>query len=214
MPTDLTQFGLGDPNGSTGTLDTQSGTFTPGGDIAATQGSRLNPYIDALPWGQVYVGGVVVPGVVQSIDGHEKPEEWSVQKATKKSHASTVWKGTKLAESIKIVTALYNAESFAFYYDLQAALRPSLGEKPPSHAIVNPAVNFVGITRVAVVNVGPPKWVAGGGYWTGEITLIEYNPEKDANTGPAGAAKKPSGPDPNSDVKAELQKALDAAKAA
>lgn len=184
--------------------------------------SNLNPYEDSSPWRVIDIGGLRVPGVVQSIDGHEKPETWDVNKGTEKSGATIVWKGTGLASSIKIVTALHDASSFAAYYALRDALRPKLGTKPPSLLIVNPALNFAGITRVACVNVGSPRWVASGGYWTGEITVIEYAPEKPANTGPAGAAgpasssssaDEPSGiggyiatHDPNADVKAEIAK--------
>lgn len=166
----------------------------------------LNPFVDPSPWGVVDIGGMRVPGVVLSIDGHEKPEKWNVQEPTEKSGATTVWKGTKLADSIKIVTAITNAEAFAAYVVLRDTLRPKLGTKPPSHVIVHPAVNFSGITRVSCGNVGPPKWVASGGYWTGEITLVEYNPPKPTNTGVA-SAPKPGGAgatDPNADVKAEL----------
>lgn len=210
MPTDLSQFGLGDPNG---TVDA-AGTFTPASsDPTASQGSALNPYVDPGPWGFVEIGGFRLPGVVRSIDGAEKPEEWSVQKASAKSNATTVWKGTKLAESIKIGIELPNREAFARYYELALLLRPKIGTKPPSHVVANPIINFSGITRVSTGNVAPPKPSANNS-WFGEVTLVEYNPEKDANTGPAGGAKPPAGADPNADVKAELQKALDAAAAA
>lgn len=178
--------------------------------------SRLNPYEDPGPWGFVDVGNLRLPGVVEAIDGHEKPEEWKVQKATSKSNATTVWQGTNVAESIVIDLALPNAKAFNAYYDVARALRPKIGTKPPSHPIVNPAINFSDITRVSCRNVGPPRWDKTRGLWTARITLIEYSPEKPANTGPASPSDyKNPGKDPNQDLKDEAQKILDqAAKAA
>jgi hypothetical protein len=148
-----------------------------------------NPYIDASPWGVVDVGGLRLPGVVVSVDGVDKPEDWNVQKPTSKAGATTVWKGTKLAEQIKIVVALPNDDAFRDYYTVRDVLRPKLGTKPPTLSIVNPIINFSGVTRVSCRNVGAPKWVAAGGYWTGEVLLLEYNPPKPANTGVAGQQK-------------------------
>jgi hypothetical protein len=154
---------------------------------------RLNPFVFDGQWGQVVVGGVTLPGVVTSIDGANKPEEWNVQKGTGSSGATTVWKGTKLAEDIKIAIALHDGVSFDDYYTLRDTLRPKLGKKPPSLSIVSPVINFNGITRVACKDISAPKWEPSGGYWTGEISLIEYNPSKPTNTGRASAASPAGG---------------------
>lgn len=169
--------------------------------------SNLNPYDDRGPFGKIDLGGLRLPGVVVALDGIDVPEVWQVQAATAKSGASTVWKGSGLAESIKITIALSNREAYAIYVDQVApALRPKRGEKPPALLIVNPLVNFNGISRVACKNVGAPKWVASGGYWTADIEVIEFQPPKPA----AGGPPKPKD-DPNKDIKdqidAELRKA-------
>jgi len=156
--------------------------------MAAGQKVRLNPYVSFREWGTVTLGGVLVPGIVVSIDGHEKPEEWIIQKGIEVSHAVTVWRGTKLAESIKIVTNLYNRAEFDKYYDVAVALRPKLGKKPPSLGIVNAAINFSGITRISCRTVGPPK-PAPGLSWTAEIDVIEFNPPRLAKVGPADPPK-------------------------
>ncbi len=62
--------------------------------------TQLNPYRDPTPWGTVRIGGLAIPGTILSIDGAERPEEWDVQKPTEKSGATTVWKGTKVADAI------------------------------------------------------------------------------------------------------------------
>lgn len=188
---------------SSGGSVSKAGTFTPEPPPAPD----LNPYDDPGPWNTIDFGGVRVPGVIQSVDGAEKPEEWTQQKGTGSSGATTVWKGTKNAEAIKVVTAMTTREHIAAYYVLARTLRPKLGTKPPSLVVTNAIFNFAGITRIAGGNCAPPKWVASGGYWTGEITVAEYNPSKAAGTGPAGAAKpKANEPDPNADMKALVDK--------
>jgi len=179
--------------------------------------SRLNPFLDAGPWGSCTIGGLLLPGVIASIDGAEKPEEWAVQKGTSGNNAVTVWKGTTLAETIKILLQLATIEAFDAYYDVQAALRPKLGTKPPSLVLTNAAINFAGITRIACRNVGTPKWVPAGGYWTGLVELIEYNPSKPAATGQATPANPgqqfgpPPPPTANEVAEAQLTQLLNEA---
>lgn len=149
----------------------------------------VNPYIDSGPWGTVEISGLLLPGTVLSIDGADRPEEWDVQKPTEKSGGATVWKGTKIADGIKIAIALPDKEAFDGYVQTRDRLRPEPGQKPPTHTIVNGVINFNGITRVSLKNIAAPKWERSGGYWKGEITLIDFLPPKDANTGAAGPAK-------------------------
>lgn len=217
MPNDsLTKYGM-QPWGS-GTVDQASGEFTQA--TAPVASSNLNPYIDPDPWGVVILGGLQVCGIITAIDGHSKPEEWNVQKGTSSSGATTVWKGTKLAEAIKITVALVDAEMFENYYAVRDTLRPKLGTKPPSLTIVNAAINAVGITRVACVDISAPRPAAGLS-WSYEITLIEYNPTAPAKAGPAGAAKGgaagaaggAAGPTENDKAAAELAAAVEKAKA-
>lgn len=171
-----------------------------------------NPYDDPTSWGQVYVGGLLLPGVVRAIGGADRPEQWDVQKATEKANASTVWKGTKLAEEIAIELILPTRASYASLVELRDTLRPKIGTKPPSLSIVNPKINWSGITRVSCRDVTSPEWHEDGGYWTSTVQLIEYNPPKPTNTGPASAAKAGAAgtgqPDPNADLKAQLDATL------
>ena len=147
-----------------------------------------NPYIDRGPWGICEINGVELPGVILSINGHEKPEEWNIQKPSDKSGASSVWKGTQIAEGIKIKMSLTGREQFEHYRALCRMLRPKLGEKPPTYVIANPSINFAEIYKVSTKLPGTPEWVAKEGYWTGEITLVEVYEPKPAKTGKAGGA--------------------------
>jgi hypothetical protein len=168
-----------------------------------------NPFVNAGPWGKVEIGGVRVPGIVRTIDGCNTPEEWQFQKGTNGNYAVSVWRGSKLAESIKITFALLDRESFSGYYALRRHLRPMRGKKPPSHAIVNPSINFGGITRCSIKDVGFPKWQESGGYWLAEIELCEFNPSKTAPTGPADPAKPPKEPSAQDAAEVAAKKVLD-----
>lgn len=161
----------------------------------------LNPFRDPGPWKTIKVGGFTLPGVILDVDGAEKPEEWSVQKGTAASNATTVWKGTKLAEAITITLASYDESTFDGLYELAAVLRPKIGNKPPSLVIESAVCNFGGITRIALKTPGQPKWNVKG-YWTTKVVLIEYNPSKPAKAGPASPAKPggQSGPPTQNEV--------------
>lgn len=159
--------------------------------MASTPIQKLNPYRSFKEWGLVQIGPMVLPGVLLSIDGAEKPEKWLVQMGIAVSNAVTVWRGTQLAEAITLRMNLPDEASFDSYYDVQTLLRPKLGARPPSLAIVNAIINFVGITRISNVSVKPPK-LAQGLSWVGEIVLIEYRPPKIAAVGPADPPKAKS----------------------
>lgn len=195
---------------SAGALNTRTGAFTP---AVVVPGPRINPFDTPGPWGRVAVGGVDL-GLVRSVGGANKPDEWTVQKGTSSSNATTVWKGVTLAEEIAIEIALFDATSFANYFTVRDTLRPSIGAKPPSFIITNAAINFSGITRVSVKDVETPVWVEAGGYWKGVVKLIEFNPSKPAAAGPADPIKFRAQPSANEAAAAELQRSInDAAKA-
>ncbi len=146
-----------------------------------------NPYLDPGPWGTIAIGGNQLPGIIVSINGAERPEQWDVQKGTAASGATIVWKGTTIADGIEILIALPFVDDFGEIYDVVAQLRPKLGTKPPSFSIINAIINFNGITQVSMKNIGQPTWVPGAGYWTVKLSLVEYRPSKPANAGPASS---------------------------
>jgi hypothetical protein len=151
---------------------------------------KLNPYVNPGAWGHMRIGGMYVPGIIESIDGAEKPERWIFQMGVSVNNATSVWRGRMLAESIKIKTILYDRASFDLAYDFERILNPSPGRKPPVLSIVNAHVNFLRITRVARRNTIPPKWIKQGNFWVYEIEVCEFNPVKLAPVGPAEAPKK------------------------
>lgn len=178
--------------------------------------TQANPYVDPGPWGQVYLGPELLPGVVISIDGAERPEVWDFQKGTASSNAVSVWKGTDIAKAIKIVLEAPTQESFARLYVIEALLRPKGGTLPPSLSIINAAVNFNGITRISTALIGQPK-PAPNLSWRIELTLCEYSPSKPAKAGPASSNVKtgnPKQPTENDRLAAALAAAVNTAKTA
>lgn len=174
--------------------------------------SELNPYRDASPFGKGTVGGVAIPGVIQGIDGFEKPEEVTFQKGTGSNNAVTVWKGTKLAESGKITTALFDSASYAAHEAFRLVLRPKLGTKPPSLPIVNAIVNGNGVAVVVCVNAPVAKWVKAGGYWLAEMSFGEYNPPAPARgAGQASAAQPTAATPPQTPGEKQLASLLEEA---
>lgn len=169
-----------------------AGTFSK----AAAPGARPNPFRDPGPWGIVTIGGLTLPGVVQSIDGAVRPEEWMIQKGISVSGAVTVWRGTQLAETIKIVVQLLDAKDFDGWYDVRDVLRPKIGRKPPALTIVNPSINFGGITRIACRYVADPKFVKADNSWTGELAMVEFRPPRPIAAGtvepPKATAEDPA----------------------
>ena len=156
--------------------------------------SNANPYRDASPFGRVKIAGVSVPGVIQTIEGFRKPDEWTFQKGSGGNNAATVWKGTKLAESGKLTIALFDLASFDAYEALRIVARPKLGTKPPSLPIESAIINGNGVLVVVCVDAPVALWIKPGGYWLAEMMFAEFNPPAPAKTGAAGAAKTPGTP--------------------
>lgn len=202
-------------------------------------GSRPNPYRDAGPFGIVEIGGVVVPGILQSISGCVAKQEWNFQKAgggggvnsaqpgegvqaapvasgnVAGSFAISVWRGALLAEEIEIVSDVSREEDYDAAIDFIAVMMPRRGRKPPSHSLVNPEANAVGITRCAIREIGAPvEETPGSGKRTFKFKICEYKPQKTAPAGKADPAKPSQDPKPADAAEVELNKALDAARAA
>ena len=156
--------------------------------------ANANPYRDASPFGKASIGGVALAGVIQSIDGFRKPDEWTFQKGAGGNNAATIWKGTKLAETGTIKIALFDQASYDAHEALRLVLRPKLGTKPPSLPIVNALINGNGVLVVVCVDAPSPTWSKSGGYWIADLMLAEYNPPKPAAAGQAGSAQNSAGP--------------------
>lgn len=150
-----------------------------------------NPFRDAYPWGHLIIGGILLPGVIEAIDDCSKPETWIYQKGLAASQAVSIWRGTNLAESIKITTRLSNEDQFDEAVRVRNILKPARSRRPPVLPVLNGQMDFVGIKRVSIKEIFPPV-AAAGLSWSWKIILTEFNPMKPVPVGPADAPKKES----------------------
>lgn len=150
-----------------------------------------NPYRDAFPWGTMIIGGIKFPGIIESIDGCSKPETWIYQRGLASSQAVSIWRGTNLAETITVVSRVWNEATFDACYALRDALKPSGSRRPPVLPVLNGQMNFARIQRVSVKDIIPPLF-ASGNSWTFKTILTEYNPMKPVPVGPADVKKPDS----------------------
>jgi hypothetical protein len=150
-----------------------------------------NPFRDAFPFNNVVIGGIVAPGIVQSIGDPSKPHIWVYQQGLAAWNAVSIWRGQKLAEGFLITMRLCNEEQYDACYPFRDVLQPKLGKRPPVRPILNGMLDFIGVKRVSVKNIIAPK-PAGGLSWELGIELTEYNPMKPAPVGPPDAPKAES----------------------
>lgn len=204
-------------------------------------GPRPNPYRDAGPFGIVEIGGVVVPGILQSINGCVAKQDWNFQKAgggggaanqanpdpanaaaaaatasaaqTAGSFGISVWRGALLAEEIEVISDVSRERHWDDMLDFILVLMPKRGKKVPSHSLVNPYANIVGISRCAVRELSVPlEEKIGGGQRFFRFKICEYNPKKTAPAGAADPAKPGQEPKPQDAADKELQNLLDKAR--
>ncbi len=152
-----------------------------------------NPFVDPGPWGFVRVDDVLVETKLHEVDGAQKPEDWQVTKGTGSDGATATWKGTKLAEKVKLKFRATDEASFDAQTALRDRLRPKLGEKPPTVTITNAIVNWGGIFKVTLHEPAFPKYDEKNNAWDFEWEFIEYAPSKPTKTGPSDPSKPGGG---------------------
>lgn len=154
-----------------------------------------NPYRAPEEWTAVKLAGWKVPAVLVSINGVKIEDEWNVQRAIGTSGATTVWRGTKPTEDLKLTLEAPEAVRFDSLYELFRRLAPKNGQRPPTVTIEHPAPNFVGIARVSrKLWEGPYQTPSLS--WRVDLTLIQYFPLVVVPAGPQEPAKLPGEPSP------------------
>jgi hypothetical protein len=153
-----------------------------------------NPFVDPYIFGTAFVGSMVMPGVIESIDGCETPERWFVQMGLTVSGSVTVWRGTKIAEGFTIMNRVYDKDTFDQIYTFKRMMQPKRGTKPSVVQIINGTVNFLDVYRISLINFIPPK-SAPGLSWTWGMKVLEYRPPHIAPVGPPDPPKAPSAND-------------------
>jgi hypothetical protein len=141
----------------------------------------------------VKLGGIVLPGLVQSIKGANRKFIWEKQKGTASSGATIIYKGTDIAESIEIVTFAPTLAMQEASVKWNAYVTPAkIGGQPATFQIENVLIEFNKITRVSIAEVKQPDETKDQNVvfvWL----LTEYSPPAPAKTGPADPASKGKG---------------------
>ncbi len=164
-----------------------------------------NPFVNSKPFGIIQVSGYTLPGYLQTIDGCETPEEWLFQRGTGTNFATSVWRGSKLAEGIVATFKIVNEATYNKISPAILIFRPKRGVKPTTWVISNPLINMVGITKVSIGSIQAPKETAvGSRQWTWSVKFVEVNTPTSARAGPGGPAINPTAPTPKTEIQNKL----------
>ena len=179
--------------------------------------SDPNPLVDPGPFGTISFDDVPVLATLIEVDGATKPEDWHITKGSGSDGATADWKGTKLAEKIKLKFRATTQDEDDDQTRLRDQVRPKIGQKPPSLTVDNGVINWGGIAKVRLVEPAQPKWLADKGAWDFEWEFGEHSPSKPTTTGPSDPAKPEStgggGTGKQSEAEKELANLLKEAKA-
>ena len=154
--------------------------------------SDANPFVDPGLFGFVYLDDVFIACTLIEVDGAAKPEEWQITKGSGSDGATAAWKGTKLAEKLKLKFRATDAASYNAMTAMRDQVRPKLGQKPPSLNITNEIINWAGISKIRLVEPAFPKWEAINRAWEFEWEFGEHAPSKQTTTGASDPAKPES----------------------
>lgn len=185
-----------------------------------------NPYDHPEHFDSLVVKGLRSPGQL-TLSGHDRSYGWDVKQADGKSGASTTGKGEELTE---FTASFYlvrddssGVDELAEWRAFARFLLGTLKTKPPEALDIYQADLATNeISSVTVKKVGGLVHDGKGGATT-SVTFLEYRPPKAAGGSPKGSKKGPpkatigtvdpnspveEPPDPNKDVKDEIDAAL------
>ncbi len=139
-------------------------------------------------WGKfTFIGArnrsITLPGVVTSVDGHDRVSVWAMQKGLGASFGVAVWRGHLSCESIKVTSILTLPEHFVAYDELRKLTPLPSDVQYQSFGVVNPALNWAGITRCGFRTLGTPRALPSLG-WSVTLDLIEVRVPRSVKVGP------------------------------
>jgi hypothetical protein len=167
----------------------------------------------------IELGGVKSPGIV-TLSGHDRNEKWDVKGADGVGGASTTYKGEEIAQFQASFYLVYDPvlalNEFAAWESFAALIRSSLppSGKPKALAIYHPDLAANDIKSVCKASIGGMSHDGKGGA-TVVVKLLEFRPpkKKKSSGSPVPAKTAPTKPDPNADLKAEIDALLKQAQA-
>lgn len=165
-----------------------------------------NPLEDEDLYNQFKLGGILSPGQVQKIEGHESPVKWDVKNAKGQSGASVTLKEIPLREP-KVTLFLADLDDINAWPAFRKVIDSTVaGATPTALDIYHPDLAEHGISSVVKANIAGPVHDGKGGQ-TYVITFQEYRPPKPKSGSPSGAKKtQKKENDPDAAALAELEK--------
>lgn len=172
-----------------------------------------NPYDDPAAWGTVLIGGAPLPGELTLLEMPDREYEWAVQMGLGLGGAATIFRTTKLIETIGIELWFPDADAFAAGEEFMRVLvgpgwPQKIKVKPKAYKMSHPMAQWVGVTSVHCKAFGAPKDVSGKLNYRLRVTLQEDSPRIVIPTGPAEPAKIDGPPKPQDALEAALVGAL------
>jgi hypothetical protein len=174
-----------------------------------------NPFDNEVLYDSILLASKRSPGFV-TLSGHDRNQKWDVKDADGSGGASTTYKGEQVAQftaSFYLVKdPVLGLDEFADWETFVATIRSALPAKgkPKALDIYHPDLAANDIKSVCPASIGGMSHDGKGGA-TVAVKFIEFRPPKKKGGAPAGSvATKP--PDPNADLKAQIDALLTEAR--
>jgi hypothetical protein len=163
-----------------------------------------DPYNFPRAWGTCdLVGYGKLPGYLVAMEGFDRECEWVVQKGFGTSGASTIWRGWKIVENMKIILEAPSPDIFVGFESMILALIPAFNKRPPTFGIRHPMASLIRVDRVSIKSYGIKP--APGLSWQMGLGFIEYKKAVRAAVGPADPAKLTGDPVPKTEAEKIMQ---------
>ncbi len=162
-----------------------------------------NPIDDADLYDSIELGGVLSPGQVKSISGHDRKYNWDVKAGSGQKGATTTLKDVPPLEFAVTFFLADEAEFVAWDTFATLILSTVSGPTPKALDIYQPDLAANDISSVVLASFGGVVHDGKGGQ-TITVKFQEYKPPKPKGGSPKGSSAKPKAVDPNAAANAEL----------
>jgi len=175
-----------------------------------------NPIDNESLYDAIVLAGKRSPGQL-TLSGHDRNQKWDVKDADGSGGASTTYKGEQIAQFTAtfylVKDPVLGIDEFEEWAAFVALIRSSLPNKGKPHAldIYHPDLATNDIKSVCQASIGGMVHDGKGGA-TVVVKFIEFRPPKAKGGSPAGSKTNDKPPDPNADLKAQIESLLVEAK--
>lgn len=175
-----------------------------------------NPIDHGDLYDSIEIAGARSPGIV-TLSGHDRNEKWDIKDADGSAGASTTYKGEQAAQfqaSFYLVKdPVAGEDDFAAWDTFVAIIKKSIppSGKPTALKIYHPDLAANDIKSVSKATIGGMVHDGKGGA-TVVVKFLEFRPPKKKSGTPTTTKASPAKPDPNADLKKQIEDLLIEAK--